>query len=91
MTKRKANNFLVPPFGTNTHFFAICTTDYLGHVGGRQVNYNPLGAEDTNVKFILKKFTPGYHGCKPFLILQKNNFKTSTANECIGFLNINNL
>ena len=29
MAKRKAKFFLVPPFGTNTHFFAICTTDYL--------------------------------------------------------------
>ena len=29
MTSRKANNFLAPPFGTSTQFFAISTTDYM--------------------------------------------------------------
>ena len=27
MAKRKAKMFLVPSFGTNSHFFAICATD----------------------------------------------------------------
>ena len=38
MAKRKAKFFLVPPFGTNTHFFAICTTDYYGDEDIKRVN-----------------------------------------------------